>query len=323
MTAPASSYRLQVRPTFDLYAAADACDYLATLGAQAVYLSPLLPSVRGSDHGYDVVAFDTVDPQRGGIDGWTHVLAGRALAQPRRRRRHRAQPHRRGRRRRRTRRGGTCSSTAASRSTPHWFDIDWGARPAAAARARRRLRRHQLESSTLATTTRRAALLRAPLPDRAGTGRAGRRPRPRCTTAALRAGRTTAAPTPSRTTAASSPSPTLAGLRVEDRAGLRRHPRRDRCAGSATATSTACASTTLTAWPTRAATWSGCASSPAPDAWIAVEKILEPGEELPADWPVDGTTGYDALTEVSRRVRRPGRRGAAGRAATASSPATS
>jgi (1->4)-alpha-D-glucan 1-alpha-D-glucosylmutase len=31
----------------------------------------------------------------------------------------------------------------------------------------------------------------------------------------------------------------------------------------------------------------------APEAWIVVEKILEPGEPLPAGWPVDGTTGYD------------------------------
>jgi (1->4)-alpha-D-glucan 1-alpha-D-glucosylmutase len=29
-----------------------------------------------------------------------------------------------------------------------------------------------------------------------------------------------------------------------------------------------------------------------------VEKSLEPGEALPSDWPVDGTTGYDALAEV-------------------------
>src|SRR5690606_34584152 len=29
-----------------------------------------------------------------------------------------------------------------------------------------------------------------------------------------------------------------------------------------------------------------------------VEKILAPGEELPASWPVEGTTGYDALREV-------------------------
>lgn len=31
----------------------------------------------------------------------------------------------------------------------------------------------------------------------------------------------------------------------------------------------------------------------APDAWIVVEKILEPGEKLCASWPVEGTTGYD------------------------------
>jgi (1->4)-alpha-D-glucan 1-alpha-D-glucosylmutase len=38
--------------------------------------------------------------------------------------------------------------------------------------------------------------------------------------------------------------------------------------------------------------------SHAPDTWIVVEKILEPGEELPHSWPVAGTTGYDALAEV-------------------------
>jgi (1->4)-alpha-D-glucan 1-alpha-D-glucosylmutase len=37
----------------------------------------------------------------------------------------------------------------------------------------------------------------------------------------------------------------------------------------------------------------------APDAWIVLEKILHPGEDLPAGWPVDGTTGYDALREVA------------------------
>jgi (1->4)-alpha-D-glucan 1-alpha-D-glucosylmutase len=33
----------------------------------------------------------------------------------------------------------------------------------------------------------------------------------------------------------------------------------------------------------------------APGAWLVVEKILQAGERLPADWPVDGTTGYDFL----------------------------
>jgi (1->4)-alpha-D-glucan 1-alpha-D-glucosylmutase len=36
----------------------------------------------------------------------------------------------------------------------------------------------------------------------------------------------------------------------------------------------------------------------ASDAWIVVEKILEPGEELPRSWPVAGSTGYDALAEI-------------------------
>ncbi|TNC29719.1 malto-oligosyltrehalose synthase [Amycolatopsis alkalitolerans] len=39
--------------------------------------------------------------------------------------------------------------------------------------------------------------------------------------------------------------------------------------------------------------------SAAPDAWLVVEKILHPGEDLPQSWPVDGTTGYDALREIT------------------------
>ncbi|HET9257150.1 MAG TPA: malto-oligosyltrehalose synthase [Pseudonocardiaceae bacterium] len=38
--------------------------------------------------------------------------------------------------------------------------------------------------------------------------------------------------------------------------------------------------------------------SHAPDTWIVVEDILQPGEEVPRSWPVAGTTGYDALAEV-------------------------
>jgi (1->4)-alpha-D-glucan 1-alpha-D-glucosylmutase len=34
------------------------------------------------------------------------------------------------------------------------------------------------------------------------------------------------------------------------------------------------------------------------DGWIVVEKILGPDEALPQSWPVDGTTGYDALREI-------------------------
>ncbi|MGH9039715.1 MAG: malto-oligosyltrehalose synthase [Acidimicrobiia bacterium] len=37
----------------------------------------------------------------------------------------------------------------------------------------------------------------------------------------------------------------------------------------------------------------------APDAWVVVEKILEPGERLPTTWPVAGTTGYDFANRVT------------------------
>ena len=37
----------------------------------------------------------------------------------------------------------------------------------------------------------------------------------------------------------------------------------------------------------------------APDIWLTVEKITEPGERLPAEWPVDGMTGYDALADIT------------------------
>lgn len=43
----------------------------------------------------------------------------------------------------------------------------------------------------------------------------------------------------------------------------------------------------------------------APSAWIVVEKILEPGEELRPTWPVDGTTGYDACAVVTRLLHDP------------------
>jgi len=35
-----------------------------------------------------------------------------------------------------------------------------------------------------------------------------------------------------------------------------------------------------------------------PQRWLVVEKILGLGEELPASWPADGTSGYEALREI-------------------------
>ena len=72
---PASTYRLQVRAGFDLDAAAALIPYLHDLGADWVYLSPLLVAEPGSDHGYDVVDHRTVDPARGGPEALARLSA--------------------------------------------------------------------------------------------------------------------------------------------------------------------------------------------------------------------------------------------------------
>jgi len=66
MSLPVSTYRLQITSSFDLDDAAAVLDYVAELGADWLYLSPLLTAETGSDHGYDVVDHGAVDPARGG-----------------------------------------------------------------------------------------------------------------------------------------------------------------------------------------------------------------------------------------------------------------
>jgi (1->4)-alpha-D-glucan 1-alpha-D-glucosylmutase len=72
---PLSTYRLQVTSSFDLHAAAALVPHLHELGVDWVYLSPILEAERGSDHGYDVVRHDRVDPARGGADGLAALSA--------------------------------------------------------------------------------------------------------------------------------------------------------------------------------------------------------------------------------------------------------
>jgi len=76
---PVSTYRLQLTADFPLAAAAELCDYLADLGVDWVYLSPMLQAVRGSQHGYDVTDHSRVDAERGGRGG-LQVLADAAHA---------------------------------------------------------------------------------------------------------------------------------------------------------------------------------------------------------------------------------------------------
>jgi (1->4)-alpha-D-glucan 1-alpha-D-glucosylmutase len=67
--APASTYRLQIRSSFTLFDAAETVPYLKSLGVDWVYLSPILTAESGSDHGYDVTDPSSVDPDRGGAEG--------------------------------------------------------------------------------------------------------------------------------------------------------------------------------------------------------------------------------------------------------------
>ncbi|RUQ98318.1 malto-oligosyltrehalose synthase [Labedella endophytica] len=67
---PRSTYRLQIRESFDLADAADVTDYIASLGADWVYLSPILQAEKGSEHGYDVTDHSHVDTERGGEDAF-------------------------------------------------------------------------------------------------------------------------------------------------------------------------------------------------------------------------------------------------------------
>ncbi|MQW77636.1 malto-oligosyltrehalose synthase [Nocardioides sp. dk4132] len=75
MRVPTSTYRLQITEDLDLFAAARLLPYLHELGADWVYLSPLLAAEPGSTHGYDVVAHDHVDASRGGAEGLAAVSA--------------------------------------------------------------------------------------------------------------------------------------------------------------------------------------------------------------------------------------------------------
>ena len=75
MRVPRSTYRIQVTPEFDLYAAAGVLPYLHDLGVDWVYLSPLLQATSGSSHGYDVVDPTRVDESRGGAHGLAALSA--------------------------------------------------------------------------------------------------------------------------------------------------------------------------------------------------------------------------------------------------------
>jgi (1->4)-alpha-D-glucan 1-alpha-D-glucosylmutase len=77
---PTSTYRLQLRGGMDFERAATLVPYLARLGIEHLYLSPIFAAYSGSAHGYDVIDPNRVDPEIGGRAGFDWLVAALARA---------------------------------------------------------------------------------------------------------------------------------------------------------------------------------------------------------------------------------------------------
>ncbi len=75
MTVPGSTYRLQLRAEFGFADAAAQLDYLAALGVTHLYLSPVLQAAPGSAHGYDVVDHGRISQEAGGRAALDELVA--------------------------------------------------------------------------------------------------------------------------------------------------------------------------------------------------------------------------------------------------------
>jgi (1->4)-alpha-D-glucan 1-alpha-D-glucosylmutase len=69
MSAPVSTYRLQLRRGMTFARAGELAPHLAELGISHLYLSPIFEAARGSTHGYDVVDTNTIAAELGGEAG--------------------------------------------------------------------------------------------------------------------------------------------------------------------------------------------------------------------------------------------------------------
>ncbi len=73
MILPTATYRLQLRCGIDFDAAAAYLPHLADLKISHLYLSPIFTATQGSTHGYDVTDPGEIDPALGGRDGYERL----------------------------------------------------------------------------------------------------------------------------------------------------------------------------------------------------------------------------------------------------------
>jgi (1->4)-alpha-D-glucan 1-alpha-D-glucosylmutase len=290
---PSSTYRLQFSKDTTFADAVELLPYLDTLGAGALYASPLLESGAGSNHGYDVVDPTRVSAERGGEEGRRALVAAvreRGLGflldivpnhvgvdVPQ------ANPWW----------WDVLARGRASRYAGH-FDIDWDAGPLLLPVLDADVDK-ALDELTLSDDRTRLRYYEREFPVAPGTGDEGspREVHERQHYRLVSWKRGAAELTYRRFFDVS----TLAAVRVEvpevfddvhrevlrwveegDVDGIRvDHPDGLSDPGG---------------YMRRLRAALG------PDRWLLVEKILGVGEELPASWPVNGTSGYEALREV-------------------------
>ncbi len=72
---PSTTYRLQLREGTGFAEAAALLPYLAGLGVSHLYLSPVFTAAGGSTHGYDVTNPAEIDPSLGGREGFDRLAA--------------------------------------------------------------------------------------------------------------------------------------------------------------------------------------------------------------------------------------------------------
>jgi len=77
---PRATYRLQLRNGVDFAAAEGWLPHLADLGISHLYLSPIFTAAPGSTHGYDVIDPGEIDPSLGGRAGFSRLAAAARAA---------------------------------------------------------------------------------------------------------------------------------------------------------------------------------------------------------------------------------------------------
>lgn len=74
MRIPAASYRIQFTPSFGFGNAKNVISYLADLGISDLYASPIFKAKKGSEHGYDIVDPNRLNPELGTEDDFRELI---------------------------------------------------------------------------------------------------------------------------------------------------------------------------------------------------------------------------------------------------------